>query len=355
MSSTESVFTDHVRNVVAQSVNDDDSAIWEAMWRVLKAELRRRGILSAGPIMLGYDGESWNDEAARNACLADAWRRAIRSRLRGLERNLNKTGCIERLVKRNLRNFIGERQERHDPAGKAFFENSKTALVFLCEQGVMHRHDAELHDKWKAGSEFGPPSSADVAPSDAASLQAALEQSGIQFEGLESLLVIKERPQEQLVDGLRALEAHGCMRFSIRSLVRALRDLATASGIDLETAAKLRFSDFHDDFSENSRTVAADAGYAQDEHNEHVFQQIHELIDQSSRKDAIKARLHSVADIFESNLKEDDPVDAPTVREIADQLGMSKSTLADDMAEVRRIAQHVLTSQMPEAQGERHA
>lgn len=346
------VFSDHVAALAAKE--DTDLEVLDAAWTVLRSALQSRGIYSEGPGLLGYNGTTWDDEDAQQDFVHDAYCRAILSRLRGLHRNLLQSGNIEMLVKRNLRNFVGERQRRHDPAGDAIFQNLKVALLELCRTGFLTRIGKESADDWKTDDQLcfqGEPQS-DVATTE--QVRVALEQTGIQFEGLENLLRISEASQAPLLDAIRRLAECGCTHFSVKTLKSGLVELATAAGISLASVREQRFSDSDAEFLENVRTVSPDSGYEQSEHYENLFREVHEAIDQLPKSDQIKSRWHSVTEHFREVAMGKGGQGSASTDQLAERFGTCRSTTHDDISAVRELCRRILAKTSTKRIGDRN-
>ena len=175
------VFSEHVQ-ALAES-REIDPAIRHEIERVLSAELRRRGIWDFGPSLLGYVGATWNDREAMDDLVQDCYIRAIISRRRSLQVNLESSGDIEKLVRKNIRSFVGEQQARLDPLGNAVFQNIKAVVLELTESGILKRLDSGTAPV-SGDSEFVFAGREGVASASVGDLKEALKNTGVLFDEL---------------------------------------------------------------------------------------------------------------------------------------------------------------------------
>lgn len=150
------MFTDYVASL-GEAGDPPDRESFDRIWRALKTtvrtELRRRGLWTSPPRYLGVVGaEAWNEEAL-DELVADAYVFNFVDRLRSMRAQLEVKTNVEGLVSLNVKNFLYERQRRHDPLGCRLFATLRTALLDLVEAGELEvasgdpeiRNDTVLH------------------------------------------------------------------------------------------------------------------------------------------------------------------------------------------------------------------
>ena len=86
-----------------------------------------RGLWDRPPRYLGVVGSSWTDPEAREELLADFCEFMVR-RLPGLWRRCEEEPDIDYLVYLNIRNFVHQAQEKHDPVGSRIHRILKSAV-----------------------------------------------------------------------------------------------------------------------------------------------------------------------------------------------------------------------------------
>lgn len=134
------VFTEYVGSLGRSGEPPDRESFertWRALKRALRTELRRRGLWSSLPRYLGVVGaDAWTEEAL-DELVADAYVFNFVHRLRSLRAQLEVKPNVEGLVRLNLKNFLYERQRRHDPLGCRLFGTLRGALRELVATGEL--------------------------------------------------------------------------------------------------------------------------------------------------------------------------------------------------------------------------
>ena len=167
--SPEGVFTEYVRSL---SQGEPAPALFAALCgelsAALRTELRRRGLWNAPPSYLGIlGGGSWDGDAL-DELRADAHTFVFVDRLRSLRAQLeaNKKANVDGLVRLAVRNFVQERQEKHDPLGTQVYAVLRSAVEEAVEAGELHLlrggdrigNDTVLgFERGEAGSDPEPP------------------------------------------------------------------------------------------------------------------------------------------------------------------------------------------------------
>ncbi len=102
--------------------NGDFDEVWAALRHRLVSELKRRSLWSLPPACLGiYGCATWADPDAVEELVADCFIFTFAERFRSLKAQLRYKPNVEGLIVRNVRNFLHERQRRHDPVGFRVF------------------------------------------------------------------------------------------------------------------------------------------------------------------------------------------------------------------------------------------
>jgi hypothetical protein len=134
-------------------------AWWAALRGALDRNLRRRGLTSRPPAYVGLDDlASWSDDGALDALTAEFYRDHVLPRLRHhwpARSDAQLAGLIDLMA----RQFLGERQRRHDRIGYFVHENATMALRIAVDRGALVRApDAATgadHASEDAGDEGG--------------------------------------------------------------------------------------------------------------------------------------------------------------------------------------------------------
>ena len=346
------VFTQHVRDIEAS--NATDPAILREIEDVLRSELRRRGILGYGPSLLGYLGNSWGEPDAMGDLVHDCYIRAIATRLPGLRRNLEKSGDIERLIRRNIRTFVGERQSALDPIGYAIYQNSKAAVLELADLGILTRVES-TNTRVTATCEFEFVSNpAGTAAADDTALEGALRATPALIEGIESLTRIGGQAQELLAISVRNLPDHAVVRFTIGALKRSLSTLLDQAAYSARPGRELSISSLEKKISEDFRTAPAGTGYEKEEDLAKLADGILEGIAALRRSEAVKTRMRNLLEHLVEAARHDDGEDRETLDDLAERFGVSRSTVHDDFQSLRAVVQKYAEGTAAPDDGEQH-
>ena len=129
------LYNDFIDSLASGRSPDPDrvSEVCAELGKDLRRELNRRGLWTSSPKLVGIEDRAWSDDALVELVLA-AYEHSFLRRLRGLKnhrRHRDRKGKKKDaagLIRRNLRNFLTDRQKQHDPIGYFLFENSCKAV-----------------------------------------------------------------------------------------------------------------------------------------------------------------------------------------------------------------------------------
>ncbi len=125
-------FTEHVRSLL-DGTFDNSPAILDHLKRELKRQLRKMGQWILSPGYLGFDGDSWERSDALDELAQEAYISCIQKRLAKLAEHLDITGSCEGSVRRKITWFLQERQRKGNPISRRIFHNVRTASESLVE------------------------------------------------------------------------------------------------------------------------------------------------------------------------------------------------------------------------------
>lgn len=203
--------------------------VWNALRTALRTELRSRSLWTSPPRYLGVIGaDRWTEETL-DELTADAYVFNFVHRLRSLQAQLHVKPNVEGLVLLNLRNFLYERQRRHDPLGARLFGTLRTAIQHLVDGGTLTviegspeiRNDTVLTFSGAEVDAGDRPPPRKPAPS----LQ---ELTAVWGDDLLPDLVTARGPRHDAVitdlEGrITGLRDEGCHRFAVKELLDPLK------------------------------------------------------------------------------------------------------------------------------------
>ena len=224
------IFTEYVRGLErGEPPAETFEELWEALRSALRSELSRRGLAHSSPSYLGiYGHESWS-EPAFEELLAECYSFVFLDRWRSLKAQLQLKPNVDGLVFLNIRHFLHERQERHDPLGYQVFRALHAEVILAVERGelLVLGGDPRVRNETTLGFPTAGPSprpregdaSAVVRRWSEALAPAFVERCG---QGARS---------ERIREALGELSRSGIERFRFRDLLDPLK-----------TAARLRWA-----------------------------------------------------------------------------------------------------------------
>ncbi len=233
------VFTEYVRSLDASGEPPDAESferVWAALGRVLKSELRKRGLWNTPPSYLGvYGHDSWqtaatseSGEPASGAALEDllagCYSHIFIRRIGGLKAQLKVKPNIEGLIFLGIRNFLHDTQKRHDPFGFRIFDVLRRALRAALAAGemVLLAGDRKIRNDTVLAFDDG----ADPDRRDGDGLQAAVERWNDTL--LPDLVTAQGKARERVLAVLRSfllkLPAAGVTVFTFQQLIDPLKN-----------------------------------------------------------------------------------------------------------------------------------
>lgn len=224
---------------------DAFGAVWHALRAALAHELRKRSLWSSPPSYLGvYGWRSWTTrgrgarrmENALEELVADCYAAVFVRRLARLRAHLEIKDDIEGLVFLLIRNFLHDRQKRHDPLGFRVYQVLRIAVREAVDAGELAvlAGDAAIRNPTLLGV-----AAASVREPVTAALRPLVERWNAEL--LPDLVTAAGPARRPLVARLRRrlldLEAEGVRTFRFKDLADAFKDdvrLRWAALFDLE-------------------------------------------------------------------------------------------------------------------------
>lgn len=130
--------------------SDDVAAVLGPLGRILRKEMRRRGVWDRGPSNWGYAGRSWREKKTFDDLLCDCFASVFDGekgkRLTWLRQHAQHQPSIAGPVRTAVRNFLNEQEKEKDPVGHAVFKNIQAAVVEALGVGKMRVVDGKPGD-----------------------------------------------------------------------------------------------------------------------------------------------------------------------------------------------------------------
>ena len=138
------VFSDYLRALGRDEEPADApfEAVWSALRKLVRAGLRKRGLLDKSPSLLGIVGaRSWEPGPAGADALdeltADAYTFVFIDRLEAMLRQLAVRPQVEGIVRLNVGHFLHERMQQLDPLGNRLYGVLRDAIGLLVDGAVV--------------------------------------------------------------------------------------------------------------------------------------------------------------------------------------------------------------------------
>jgi hypothetical protein len=341
-----SVLTEHVRHFGASS--DPAELVLPALERFLRHQMRQKNLLSAPPEVLGYSGVlNWAALNAFEDIVADCYIYAIAQRIVALQKQLKIKPNVDGLISRNVKNFLLERQRRHDPLGYAVFGNVKGAAVdgVAANEIVLEDLDrGKIYNETVLRFTGGRPGAA-AAPE---LIQNAVRTATGWAQALRSLTESTEEGRTWVLGFIRQLREAGVTAIRCGDLIAAVASRVRGEWgtRHAEPAAGLA-REGDDEYGATVRMVWPDESVETRERWERLKRLIPDRIARLDRQERVRDRLAGVFAALVEAVEEGGPA-PPTQAELIERTGVPRATLSDDFRLLREIVAG-LEAQNPDA------
>jgi hypothetical protein len=374
----------------------------DAVAKALRAEMKKRGLWTAPPVWLGY--EDWNcwDET-RGKYKDDVLKKYsdafidllfecyeylfLGQRLPHLQNAMKQSPNVDGLVVRNIKQFITEKQRKHDPLGYNVAHHARDAVQCAIDKGILKAsgltHKGKVYNRTLLSSGSAAQSSDDTQkparyqrPSRftttlcrttlSSTNSTTLSEQGRIFEVLHDnqkwkdirhkLAGKSEKVQERLCEIVCQLIKSGINCFRFENLVNAMKEDVRAinpepkyisidkvTGIqkeDTEIAAREPANDAEANDAYAQLIVRLDISY-EDYHNYcDLRDRIREAIDKLPLQEKFRKRLHQILMEFENAIETKTKI--PSQTELSKRLGVGIGTINKDIKELRKLVKKII-------------
>ncbi len=330
-----SVLTEHVRHFGTTS--DPAEQVLQALERLLQHRMRQKNLLSASPGALGYSGVSnWAAPNALEDIVADCYIYAIAQRVVALQKQLKIKPNVDGLISRNVKNFLLERQRRHDPLGYATFGNVKGAALdgVAANAIVLENLDrGKIYNETVLRFTDGRPG----APATPELIQNAVRAATGWVEALRTLTESTEEGRMWVLGFIRQLQEAGATTIRCGDLIAAVASRVRAEwGTRHAEPAGDLAREGDDEFGTTVRMVWPDESVEARERWERLKRLIPDCIAHLDRQERVRDRLAGVFAALIAAIEEGGHA-PPTQAELIERTGIARATLSDDFRLLREI------------------
>ncbi len=135
-------------NPESLDLQDYEEAL-EHLRALLVVEMRKRKLWRSPPIYLGIHANTWSEPGALAELVSDAYNYIFVHRLPGLIRQLKARPNIQPMVRRNVKNFLTDRQRKWDPMGYRLFGRLRAAVARCLDLGRLFLRGDDGEQKLK--------------------------------------------------------------------------------------------------------------------------------------------------------------------------------------------------------------
>lgn len=324
----------------------------KAVANVLRAEMKKRGLWTAPPNWLGYDGNSWNEEKYSKAfegLLYDCYMTAIIKRLPRLQIRIEQAQDINNIVYQNIKNFITDQQKKHDPIGYYVAHNAKQAIQCAIDNGII-KVASGLNHKGKVHNPTLLFYSSQTTASEQEQIVKVLRNNSTWMEIRQKLAGKSEKVHERLCDIICQLQNSGINCFRFKSLVDAMKEdvreeskyhFAKEMALEIQQTTRNEFEEDEAEFGEKVQEIVQfiqpDNSAEEQESYCDFCNKLRDAIDNSSFQERVRERLHQELIEFEDAIETEKAM--PSQTELSKRLNVAISTINDDI--MKRLQQLV--------------
>jgi len=331
----EPIFSKHVRERLDGTFSNTGE-ILAHLHRVVRRKLKDIGQWNLPPRYLGfeeYQDQSWEGSAAIDDLVQEVYIVCIEKRLEKLGEHLEKRGTCEGSVRWKLGKYLTDRQEKGNPIARRVFRNVRSASESLVET---EKATTSCTEKLTGKSiVLSPGSSAPDTPNDlskffADSLADKEFTKIVSRECPASWRTIETTVEQRFERGLSG--------YKITDLAKLFNEACKLPGRTSESDAgsdgdgKTIFQ-----FLADTRTESPDTRYQTNDELDALIIALTKHAEATIPNLRIRARVIEMLQKLAELVREGEDLRQLSRRKLAETLGVSKSTLAEDFARLQSI------------------
>ena len=337
------VFTEHVKTL-SRDTTEIPSAVRQKLTSSLKQLLRKRGLLKCSAGTFGYSGRLLGDAEPFDELLNDAYNHlfygvgnAAGEQLDFLKRQVHaENEEIDRLIQRNLSNFVHDLHRNAFPSGAGIHKNVVAAAKELAEdpENEIGFVGGDLRDV-DSHSVLGIAESGS-SPVEIATIERAIRELVAWADVLKIIQRFSKAATIGTANGTLALIQAGKHPILLLNLERAIAKLAYEPAENALMTSDVVFSDEDAKIPEFVRTICDEDRYQ--ERQAKVDDLVHEgrlAIANLACDQSTKETLIEILHCFAEKSRHCDSKKNISQAEVAREIGLPKQTMSDYMKKLR--------------------
>ncbi len=327
----ERIFSDHVREP-HQGAFENHQAILKHLHAVIRRRLKAIGQWNLPPKYLGYDGESWERSGAMDDLVQDAYLVCILKRLSKLTEQVEKTGTCEGSVHWKLKWFLSDRQEKGNPIARRVFRNVRCASESLIESG---QAACSCRDRLTNKSIVLAVGRDTAETADGLNDYFAADLGTPDF--VKTIHRDSPGSWEAIANAIAKSFVAGMSGYKIGDLAKLLGDACRRPGmVSADDATSVGDGEKSIlDFLVETRTDENERRYLANEAIEPWITSLSEFAKENIRSARIQKRVLAALAAVAELIRDGHEVRDMSLRKLAEKLGTSKSTLAEDFSRLQ--------------------
>lgn len=326
------VFTEHIQSLLAGKAHGSLEFVAH-LRKVVIHRLRKMGQWSLPPSYLGYEGETWEHSSVLDDLMQDAYVVCV---LRPLKKGryaeiLQASDTVEGYVHWKLKWFLKDRQRKGNPIGSRIFHNIETASRLLVEsrQAISSADSKFTHATIILAIGKSSPTSGDQ-------LTAYFVNELVKLDFAKTFCKCTPKSQRQIEEHVAAQFQGGLTGFVIGELTNICTAIITQTlrTANYDPSSCIEYFET-EDFWIASRMILDEDRYSNLDELRNDLRRYAKTIRKNISNRRIRKRLIRILRFLAVRIVRGEDVRNLSQAQIALELGVSKSTLNEDVARLR--------------------
>ncbi len=327
------IFTQHIQCLLAGDKYDGTQLI-DYLRNAVVRRLKKLGQWNLPPSYLGYQGETWGHSSALDDLIQDSYIACVLKPLKSgrYAEILQASDTVEGYVHWKLKLFLIDRQRQGNPIGVRIFKNIKTASRHLVEsQRATASGDTEFsHTTVVLANQ-------QTSPTTKEQLAVYFVDELVKLEFARTFCIRNRKSQLRIEDHISGQFQCGLTGFVIGELSSVCTEIVTQTLRSANYDPNICIESFDtEDFWIASRIILDDDRYSNLDELRKNLRNYVRTIRKIIPNQRIRKRVHRMLRFLAVNIVRGEDDRNLSQAQIATELGVSKSTLNEDVARVRR-------------------